>query len=376
MPEQLDKGLLPVLAWVLFLARPARGDHGRQCVRWVLLGLAVSLTALNPHGYAAIARLSGDHELPRLVGHAGMLFATWAAQQFLVHLNGVRARWHTWWIVGVFALMCLLFALTPDLKPQSPWVMEYCVAYAVAQAPAFGAVVWLCLRYARLTNDLALRAGLWLVVLGTTGALAYLANKTALALAPRFDFSYPLGRTLLPSKVLPASSHALVLLGATLPTLVGWVTRYRLYLRLRPLWQALYRADPAIALDPPGFSDVLVARDLRLRLYRRVIEIRDGLLGLQPYRDPRVAAEAREGAVRAGLRGQQLAAAVEAAAIRGALRARARGVVPVEVEPAGTTGGGDHDSDAAFLGRVAWAYGRVPDPRVIHRGRSWGCTRA
>jgi len=100
---------------------------------------------------------------------------------------------------------------------------------------------------------------------------------------------------------------------------------------------------------------VLHLGGLRLRLYRRVIEIRDGLLALHPYREDGVAAAARERARAAGLTGQQLEAAVEAAAVAAALRSRASGRAPASAVVT-VAGGADLASDTVFLSRVARAY--------------------
>ncbi|OXM61599.1 MAB_1171c family putative transporter [Amycolatopsis vastitatis] len=356
MGEWLIRYGPPILAWTLFAVRRGGQDRGRRSVRWVFGGLAVSLTALTPAGHAAIKELTGAEDLPRLVGHAGMLFAVWAAQRFLAHLSGAPTgfRWQSWWIAGTFVVMCVFFALTPDLMPQSPWVMEYCIAYAAAQIPAFAAVIVLCLRYARIAGDPVLRIGLWLIVAGTAAAVLYLVNKTILAASPRWGFDYPLGREFLVGKVLPTAAHVLVLLGAALPAVAGWLSRYHLYRRLSPLWTDLYRAAPEIALAPPG---AVALGNLKLRLYRRVIEIRDGLLALQPYRDPTVAVTARKEARRAGLAGRSLEAEVEAAVVAEALRARARGTAPREQE-AVVSGGGDLVSDTTYLSDVADAYRR------------------
>ncbi|WP_328608691.1 hypothetical protein OG943_06085 [Amycolatopsis sp. NBC_00345] len=351
-----------LLAWILFLARRG-GGPGRRTVRQVFLGLAVSLTALTPAGHAVIRAVTGAPDLPRLAGHAGMLYAAWSAQRFLAHLNGIRPpRRQGWWIGGMFAVMCVLFALTPDLKPHSPWVMEYCFAYAAAQIPAFAGVIRLGLRYARPAGPAPLRTGLCLAVAGTAAGVLYLVDKTVLAAAPRWGFGYPLGHAFLVSQALPAAAHVLVLVGVTLPGAATWLDRCRRYRHLRPLWTALYRADPAIALDPPDGPHRLVPWGLRMRLYRRVIEIRDGLLALQPYRDPAVALAARESGASAGLRGRRLDAAVEAAAVVAALRARAGGVVPDVGESAAALGGDDLDSDTAFLSEVAVAYRRNAVP--------------
>lgn len=347
----------PFLAWALFLSRRSGEDRARRCVRWVLLGLAVSLTTLTPAVYAFVGEVSGIGHLARPLGHGGMLFAAWAAQEFLAHMNGLGRgpRWHAWWIGCSFAVMCVLFSLAPDLYPEQPGVLEYCVVYLLGQAPAFGNVIRLGLRYARAADAPALRVGMRLVAAGTAAALVYLVNKVVLTAAARFAFDYPAGDTFVVSKALPAGAHVLVLLGATLPAIVGWARRYGHYQRLGPLWRALYRAEPAIALDPPATPDVLQIGRLRLRLYRRVIEIRDGLLTLHPYRQDHVAEAARERASRSGVRGRRLEATVEAATVAAALRSRAAGDPPA-TPGASVAGGGDLDSDTAFLSEVARAY--------------------
>jgi hypothetical protein len=207
-------------------------------------------------------------------------------------------------------------------------------------------------------GDAFLRLGLRLVVAGTAGAVLYLVNKTVLAASPRFGFAYPPGHTVLLGTALPAAAHVLVLLGVALPALTGWLSRYRLHRRLRPLWTALYRADPAIALAPTAVPDVFALTGLRMRLYRRVIEIRDGLLALRPYQDPRIAAAAREEAARAGFRGQRLETEIEAAVVAAALRARDGGGAVPNDSPVLVSGGRDLDSDTAFLADVAHAYRR------------------
>jgi hypothetical protein len=361
--ELLRQYVPPVVAWAAFAVRGPGEDLGRRYVRRILLGLAISLSALTPAGHAVINWVAGTHDLPRLVGHAGMLLVAWAAQDLMAYLTGLgRSRWHTWWIGGMFAVMCVLFALTPNLFPQSPWVFEYVVAYVVAQTPAFVNVIRLGLRYARAADTAVLRVALGMVAVGAAFGLLYLVNKAVLAASPRFEFAYPLGRTVVVSKLLPTSADLLVLAGAVLPALVSWVGRYRQYRRLGPLWRDLYRADPAIALDPPAVPDLLTLRNLRLRLYRRVIEIRDGLLALRPYRDPAVAAMARDRATEAGLAGQDREAAIEAATIAAALRAKAAGPPPAETADTPVTGGDDLAAETDFLSLVALAY-RSPESR-------------
>ena len=66
-----------------------------------------------------------------------------------------------------------------------------------------------------------------------------------------------------------------------------WSERRRQYRQLRPLWELLYAQFPHIALFPPrsALRDALDPRRAGLRYYRRVVEVRDGLVLLSPYLD-------------------------------------------------------------------------------------------
>ncbi|WP_103355655.1 MAB_1171c family putative transporter [Amycolatopsis sp. CA-128772] len=346
MGEVLLRYTSPGAAWLLVLSWRNQDD----AIRRALLGLAVSLTALTPAVQTAMAGLTPGNNLARLLGHAGMVLVAWSAHDFLAHLNGLRrSRWSKWWTAGMFASMCVLFELTPSLLPQAPWVFEYWVAYLLTLTPAFANVIRLGLRFARSTSDRAVRAGLHMIVSGTALALVYLVNRVVRVGASRFGYRYPLGFVFWVSAVLPNVAHALVLLGAATPAAAGWWRRYRQYTRLRPLWELLSAGDPSIALNPRvGWWN------MRLRVYRRVIEIRDGVLDLQPHRDADVATAARERSARP--------AELEAAVIVAAIEARARGVEPARTEP--VSGGPDLDSDTAFLCDVADELSLLDDRRV------------
>ncbi|MGH3366948.1 MAG: MAB_1171c family putative transporter, partial [Nocardioidaceae bacterium] len=122
--------------------------------------------------------------------------------------------------------------------------------------------------------------------------------------------------------------------GTTLPTLgprleylIRGFWHRRSLRRLRPLWETLHEALPDIALatlDRPSSPTVEISE----RLYRRVIAIRDGLLMLQPYRDPADTREHRDQADAAGLTDSRRAAAIEAADIHAALHRRRHDMPP------------------------------------------------
>ncbi|MGN9821939.1 MAB_1171c family putative transporter [Streptomyces sp. SD11] len=338
-----------LLAWGALLWLRPGPTPGRRSVRLCVLGLAVSQTLLTP-AVVHLMQVVGLGGVERLAGHLAMLVAASAGSDTLLRLRGRTraARVSLVWAAASGSLMALLFALTPDLRPQSPWVMEYCVAYAVALVPELVLVALLCLRELDAAADRALRLGLRLIGAGCCAAVGYMAVRTTVAMTARVPLDFPLGRTFLLSKALPTTAHVLVLCGVAVPALVKWLRLYRRYRRLTPLWTALFEAEPSIALEPPGRFTAVVGFPTPLRLYRRVIEIRDGLLAIRPYRpDP---AEVPAQADKYGR---------EALGISLALRARAAGGPP-RFDGAETAGGQDLSSDTEYLCKVADAFGALP----------------
>ena len=326
------------LAWILLVFLRPGPAPGRRLVRFCVLGLAVSQTALIP-AVRDVTRALGVPSIELLVAHLAMVGAVWAGAQVLLRLHGLpaAARRHTAWALAGGAAMIVTFELAPNVMPQSPFVMEYCIAYAVALLPEFAVIGRLCLQDARKAPDRILRTGLGLVVAGIVAAAAYMVIRTVIAISARAPFDFDYGKGFLLSKALPTTAHLLVLVGVGVPAAAGWLRRHRQYRRLGPLWLALYRAEPAIALEPPRTT----LFPTRLQLYRRVIEIRDGLLVIRPYRSGSGAGEQRE-----------------AAEILAALRAREDGLPPLSPETT-VQGGQDLGSDTEYLCRVADAFREI-----------------
>lgn len=146
-------------------------------------------------------------------------------------------------------------------------------------------------------------------------------------------------------------------------------TARRLHHQLRPLHAALLEAVPEAERtgvpDRPG---------PRVRLHRAVAEIREAELALRPYVDPHLGA-AGESALMAGLAGDDLAAAMEAAVLRQALHAKA---ARTPAPHAGRIPGWLHSPgpglrrEGMWLARVARAFARDSQASAGGRGASPG----
>jgi hypothetical protein len=156
----------------------------------------------------------------------------------------------------------------------------------------------------------------------------------------------------------------LVLCGVAVPAVAGLVRRRGQYRRLAPLWRALYRAAPEIALEPPGRHTPMFPT--RLQVYRQVVEIRDGLLLLRPYRSAEVVEAARDRATTAGLHGEHRETVVEAATVAAALHAHEQDVPPSRPDDA-VSGGRDLTSDIEYLCRLADAFRDQPLVAAVSR---------
>lgn len=138
--------------------------------------------------------------------------------------------------------------------------------------------------------------------------------------------------------------------------------------QLKPLHDALCSAVPqanSFAVPGSGF-----------RLHRQIIEIRDAMLALRPYRDPRVASSAIAAFQATGIAGDDLTAAVEASVLAAALEAKIGERPPQRAgDDLSRLPTADHNlaSEAAWLAKVSQAFaqvpGRWPRGRDIHRPR-------
>jgi hypothetical protein len=370
----------PALAWALVLGRlvgPYRFDtFERRAILICLTGVACTVTTTSPLGYLSLGELTGIPNVARPLGHFSMLMvvsATWALMLSLSNPDGQwrKSPWRTWWLLATVAAMTVAFALadTPENNVRfasdygdTPWVMEYWLIYLSYLLPVYGVLFRLTRRYAQLSGRRSLRVGLHVITVGIVISAIYHVHKAFYFAALRFHWDYPAWLREPVDKYATVISMVLVLGGLTLPSwtwrVVTWLRQYRTYHRLGPLWRSLHAATPEIALSTAGFIESHLPRDLGLRLYRRVIEIRDGRLALTTYLDSEVAVRARDAAATAGLTGQRAEAYVEAVTLAEALRAKRDGRTSATPSTE-IRGGDDLTEDTEFLTEVANAFRTV-----------------
>ncbi len=139
-----------------------------------------------------------------------------------------------------------------------------------------------------------------------------------------------------------------ITLGTSLPALNAGIERWRqaaALRELRPLWEALRTQYPSITLDFDG--------PLKLRLFRRVVEIRDGMLTLTSVAEPPAGETPDEVAA-------WLSASLEAAQ-SGDGTGVPSGSIP------GPDFAGDIDRETAWLRQVAAAYKRLGGKSTVSR---------
>lgn len=207
---------------------------------------------------------------------------------------------------------------------------------------------------ARATRSPRLRRGLVIVGVAVCAFLVADATKSLLAvLQATTEPPAAVARGLTVAYLSGVGAGALAfVVGVSYAAVVGmavsvplWRAHRRYYRELEPLWAAIDGAFPQLVLGrvpATGWRGRLGWESTHYRFYRRVVEIRDGLVQLSPYYDTSPA----EGAA-------ERDEARWAVLIRDALRAKQARDAAVEAEPVLVPGGDDLESDARLLAGIS-----------------------
>lgn len=374
--------LPPVVLWALTLARVltsrATAHHRLMTLAFGLL--AAGATVHVPAASAALDTATGVANLSHPVTHGLVVLSAacvYGLVAGLVHgaeLNPAAQRWRLITAAVSVAAMLALFALsTADEVPNQewtednagdPWLVPYWALYTANLGAALASTTGLSWRHAARTPRRTLRFTLTVLGAGAAAGLLYLAHKAAVIATATLDPDGWLHTTGDPvAQWLIAAAVILIVtaIGAPLATGLGpaWANarRRRALAQLHPLWSALQEATPAIVLDP----DPTPGADLELALHRAVVEIRDGILAVRPYRRLDTGADIATRVASLDLPPAEVAVMVEACLLELARRTKLRG------DPAGldhatdTTGGTDLPSEIAALTHLSqtWAHPRT-----------------
>ena len=346
------------LLWITVLAQVPSQWHAPT--RLAVWGTMLLLAAIGTLDLTAIgARLDAACGLPNMADvaqHVLAIIAATLARYSAVAIFGTpeqRARWSpvrasavaactVAALIGLFAVSpartrptnVALYADFPMQYATHPEVIAYWAIFAAYLGTTFVIIGRLAWRYGRTAGRSPLGSGLQLLAAGMVAGLAYLGYGSSVVAARAVGVQGPFIRTA--PGVIQALFGTLIVLvaaGGVLPAAQRWPLLrqagfYRSLRRLYPLWDGLCQAVPGIALDPvPAWADRLDPRDLRMRLYRRVIEIRDGYMALSPVDVPGIEETVRAAAGRRALSAADEATVTAATRLELARRAELRGEV-------------------------------------------------
>ncbi|MGW1806926.1 MAB_1171c family putative transporter [Streptomyces sp. NPDC002078] len=336
--------LCAIAAWAAFFYKiralsRARDEVALRALCFVLGASALSFTVSLPAIWGELNRWSGIPGLAPLALQACVMSFAVGQQVLLAYWMeppaGARKRLVRRFVligiaaVGMFGLFLLSVVgshlSTAALAAGRPYRLACSLVYNVVYAAVETEVAILCLRYARVSYHW-LRRGL---VVAATGAVLTLSYSGIGIVDACVEYGH----------LSPVSWEDLVwtlgdagalckIIGWTIPgwgpriwPVADWLRKYRQYRTLYPLWCAVHRAVPGVALQPDNslMSRVLVLWGLEFKLYRRVIEIRDGILAVRHRVAAGVTRTALEQGCAAGLSGNDLLAVVQAAQLASAL---------------------------------------------------------
>ncbi|MFI7539981.1 MAB_1171c family putative transporter [Actinoplanes sp. NPDC049599] len=366
-------GTVLVLLWGMVLVRlPTLFRDAQQRAIWATLcTLALAKTVATPGVNKPVAELIPEAQvLPHLLGvvtaYFLLRFITLITHYDRAHPQASRFQLLLAASVLV-ALITLLLATPGGIKTGGSELMSTtataptAAAYWVVLNGYLGTVLAIATalfwRIGRSAPARLLRNSLRAIAAGTFLVTLYAVVKTGAIVAhSSFGVTFPVDSIEPAANALRTIGTIVALIGALVPAsgkVRTAVRAYRALWALRPLWRVMRKTFPEVILFPRrrALLELAGVDEVQLRLYRRVIEIRDGMLTLRDYLPAGALAEAR------GYVGDN-PALVEACGITLALARHRSGAAATEHGDRWATIGGNVQDEVAWLSAVSAAFRR------------------
>ncbi|MGA4848550.1 MAB_1171c family putative transporter [Streptomyces sp. G5(2025)] len=375
------------LLWATVVLRvPSLARGASERALWLIfLTLALAKTAALSTVRDGINSLAGGYDIAPLLYHLLGVAGATALLRFISLVTGlyaVKARALTLQAGGAVAvalLLMFLYALDPGeiyasadeflaAGTDSPAAVVYWLILETYLGAALMTTAVLFWRVSRSSTAPLLRIGFRTVWLGLVLNALYAIYKIVYVVAHLFSAELPKGIIAQVSDALLAIAVGLMVIGVTLPALSGarkGLSLYRSLHSLNPLWRTVGREFPEIVLPVPhgmtsGAGGLGAAE---LRRYRRIIEIRDGMVHLRSRLPATVGDEALAFLRQKEVAEEQLAVLAEACWIEAGLRSGGTGAPSVCEQEWPVPGGKSIEDEAVWLSRVSHAWRRSPVPR-------------
>lgn len=355
-----------------------RQGGAARALALALLALALTATLEVPLAEQAFDGLfPGVANLSYLVKHVLVVHVGVAALVVLRHITlpgstaraGDRRRGRI--ALGVSLLLVVLFLLAPvdgeasaeaftNRYADEVLIVSFWLVFLTWLSHALVATMRLTALYGRRAPRSPLRTGILLIGSSAAVCLVYALVKLVYLVARPLEVLRPDQLELYApvSRILTLGSMVLITAGCVWPTLARIFPRASLrsarhHHNLAFLWDRMVETTPSIRLAPSRSE--LPPWDTEERLYRRVVEIRDGLLALRGY-VPR-GTQARTGELIAeGVPAGEASVVAEAVGLEMARRAEARGEWGGGARAHPMGGGQNLEAEAELLERlsVSW----------------------
>jgi hypothetical protein len=369
----LIQTVLLYLCWIVVVVRVSALRSRSQRPLWfALLLLALGITMLQKDTNAFLRELTGSPDVENLISSVAAVGVAATLLTFAARAAEVRiSPWLRWMSCGVTVFVMIVSFVVfqagggvarPHFFP-APGTLSvldlYWVVYLSYQGIATAATLLLLLRAFRRVRSWLVRTPLVLLIVGSSGFLVFVASRF-FAVFGGSAYAVTFGTYV-------SSPHTIgVALGCSIAAFVPFflgLSAWRSANALYPMWKALVTAVPHIALHPPRsrFLDAMPLRNGQLRLHRRLVEIRDGMLILNDWIQPSDLAQLE--VLVSDVPPEIMAPMTTACWLRVALAVHAAGV-PMAADPLDLVrqGGTDAVSELLWLRPVAAVWS---DPRTL-----------